>query len=158
VVNHKGGKVIKIALICSHGGHLTEMLELLEAFGRCELFFVTYASKRADELKRQHRVYTIDNIGASPMRLLRSLPAIWRILRRERPDVLVSTGSEIAIPFFVLATLSRTRTIFVESYCHVKTPSRTGRVVYPFSDVFLVQWYQLLEAYGPKARYEGGLL
>jgi beta-1,4-N-acetylglucosaminyltransferase len=150
--------VIKIALICSHGGHLTEMLELLEAFGGCELFFVTYASKRANELDRQYRVYAIDNIGASPMRLLRSLPATWRILRRERPDVLVSTGSEIAIPFFALAKLLRMRTVFVESCCHVKTPSRTGKVVYPFSDVFLVQWSELLEAYGPKARYEGGLL
>lgn len=150
--------MIKIALICSHGGHLTEMLELLEAFRGCELFFVTYASKRADELERQHRVYAIDNIGASPLRLLQSLPATWRILRQERPDVLVSTGSEIAIPFFVLAKFSRTRTVFVESYCHVKTPSRTGKVVYPFSDVFLVQWSQLLEAYGTKARCEGGLL
>jgi beta-1,4-N-acetylglucosaminyltransferase len=150
--------VIRIALVCSHGGHLTEMLELMAAFEGCELFFVTYASQRVEELERRYRVYAVDNIGASPVRLLRSLPAAWHILRCERPDVLVSTGSEIAIPFFALAKLARIRTVFVESYCHVRTPSGTGKVVYPFSDVFLVQWPQLLEAYGPKARYEGGLL
>lgn len=149
---------MKVGLVCSHGGHLTETLQLLEAFEGQDLFFVTYHSRRVEELEQHYRVYALSNIGTSPLRMLRSLPAVWRILRRERPDVLVSTGAEIAIPFFLLAQVMRIRTVFVESWCRVHSPSGTGKVLYPLADVFLVQWPQLLAAYGARARYEGGLL
>lgn len=149
---------MKIGLVCSHGGHLTEMLELVGAFEGHDLFFVTYRSGRVKELEQHYRVYALDNIGASPLRMLGSLPVTWRVLRRERPGVLVSTGSEIAIPFFILAKVLNIRTVFVESCCRVHNPSGTGKVLYPLADVFLVQWPQLLAAYGSKARYEGGLL
>ena len=148
----------KIGLVCSHGGHMTEMLELIGSFEGHALFFVTYRSPRVGELAERYRLYTMTNIGASPIRLLASLPKAWHVLRSERPDALVSTGSEIAIPFFVLARAFRIRTVFVESCCRIHSPSGTGRAVYPLADVFLVQWPGLLTRYGPKARYEGGLL
>ena len=148
----------KIGLVCSHGGHLTEMLELIESFEGHDLFFATYRSTRASELAARCRLYAMANIGANPVRLLGSLLKAWRVLRIERPDALVSTGSEIAIPFFVLAKALGIRTVFVESCCRVHSPSRTGRTVYRLADVFLVQWPQLLPRFGKKARYEGGLL
>ena len=129
--------MIKVALVCSHGGHLTEMLELMAAFEDQEIVFVTYFSRRVAELEQLYHVYALPNIGASLCRLLCSLPCAWRILRRERPDVLVSTGSEIAIPFFLCAKALRIRTVFVESLCRVRTCSKTGRVLYPLADVFL---------------------
>jgi hypothetical protein len=52
----------------------------------------------------------------------------------------------------------RIRTVFVESLCRVRTCSKTGKALYPLADAFFVQWPQLQEAYGPKARYEGGML
>ena len=149
---------MNIGLVCSHGGHLTEMLQLLEAFEGHDLFFVTYHSRQVEELEQYYRAYALRDIGTSPLRMVYSLPLGWRILRCERPDALVSTGSEIAIPFFILAQVLRIRTVFVESCCRVHSPSGTGKVLYPLADVFLVQWPQLLAVYGAKARYEGGLL
>jgi UDP-N-acetylglucosamine:LPS N-acetylglucosamine transferase len=149
---------MKIGLVCSHGGHLTEMLELVEAFEGHDLFFVTYCSGRVKGLEQCYRVYALGNIGANPFRMLGSLPMTWHVLQHERPSVLVSTGSEIAIPFFVVAKTLGIRTVFIESCCRVTSPSGTGKLLYPLADVFLVQWPQLLTAYGPKARYEGGLL
>lgn len=149
---------MKVALVCSHGGHLTEMQGLLPAFADHEIFFVTYESARLADLRARHRAYALRNIGTSPWRLLLSLPVAWRILRTERPQTIVSTGSEIAIPFFLLAKVLRIRTVFVESVCRVQTASQTGRVVYPLSDAFFVQWPDLLSKYGKRARYEGGLL
>jgi UDP-N-acetylglucosamine:LPS N-acetylglucosamine transferase len=137
---------------------MTEMLALIESFEGHDLFFVTYQSPRASELAAHYRLYTMDNIGTNPIRLLWSLPTVWQVLRNERPDALVSTGSEIAIPFFVLARIQGIRTVFVESCCRIHSPSRTGKAVYPLADVFLVQWPQLLPRYGRKARYQGGLL
>jgi beta-1,4-N-acetylglucosaminyltransferase len=149
---------MKIGLICSHGGHLTEMLELIEAFAGHEIFWVTYFSARADTLAERTPVYQIENIGASPWRLLKTLWPAYRILRREKPAILVSTGSEIALPFFYLGWLWGIKTIFVESVCRISSPSQTGKLVYPIVSQFYVQWPGLAQVYGSKARYAGGLL
>lgn len=134
------------------------MLELREAFAGHTLFYVTYLSERARVLAESERVYQIPNIGVNPMRLLQAAWLGWGILRRERPEVLVSTGSEIALPFFYLAWLWHIPTIFIESVCRLTSSSQTGRWVYPVSKVFLVQWESLAPVYGSKARYAGGLL
>lgn len=146
---------MKICLVCSHGGHLTEILETMQAFEGHETFFVTYDCARTRQLEKK---YLLANIGTNPFKMAIAFPRIWRILRTERPDVIVSTGAEIAIPSFYLAKLLGIRTIFVETWNRVHRPTGTGRIVYWVADVFLVQWEELLASYGPKARYEGGIL
>lgn len=155
---HAGERRLKVGLVCSHGGHLAEMMELIEAFSGFELFFVTYRGARAQELAQSYHIYTLSNIGYYPHRLLMALPLAWRILRIEHPDALVSTGSEIAIPFFAAAKALGVHTIFVESWCRVNSRSGTGRVLYPLVDEFFVQWPQMVAVYGPRAHYAGGLL
>ena len=149
---------MKIGLVCSAGGHLTQMQLLLDAFTGHEVFFVTYEGSRIACLRRLATTYTLRNFGSSPLRLLSALPAVIRILLRERPQLIVSTGSEIALPFFFLAKLVGIRTVYIESFSRVEAPSKTGKLLYPIADVFLVQWPALLSCYGPKARYEGGIL
>jgi hypothetical protein len=151
-----GKRSLKIALVCSHGGHLTEMEMLAPAFEGHRCFLVTYRSVRTQGLPGT--CYLLHNIGSSPWRLLCAFAHAVRILWRERPDVIVSTGSEIAIPFLWLGRLVGMRTAYVETWCRMTGPSRTGKLVYPASDLFLVQWPALLEHYGPRARYEGGLM
>lgn len=146
---------MKICLICSHGGHLTEMFHLMEAFEEHEVFFITYDSVRTRQLESK---YLLKNIGKNPWRMLVAAFATFRVLRKERPKLIVSTGSEIAIPAFYLAKFLRIKTIFIESWTRVVQPTGTGRIVYPVSDVFLVQWEGLLSRYGKKARYEGAIL
>jgi UDP-N-acetylglucosamine:LPS N-acetylglucosamine transferase len=85
---------------------------------------------------------------------------VWaaRILLRERPDVLISLGAEIAIPFFYLAKLFNIKTLFIESWCRISTLSKTGKLLYPIADEFWVQWPQLLSVAGPKAHYKGAVV
>jgi UDP-N-acetylglucosamine:LPS N-acetylglucosamine transferase len=149
---------MRIGLICSHGGHLTEMFELVDAFHGEDVFFVTYDSSRVDEVRRRFPTYTLGNFGTSPIKAALSLPTVWHILRQTRPDVLVSTGAEIALPFFLVAKILRIKTVFVETTCRVRSASKTGRLLYPLADIFFVQWPEMLSLYGPRARYEGGLL
>ena len=114
-----------------------EMLQLIEAFARHDIVWATYRSARTEEFAKTSRTYLLKNIGKSPIRLLLSLPLVFSVLLREKPRLIVSTGSEIAIPFFYLAKLLRIRTVFIESVCRVRTPSATGKVVYPVADLFL---------------------
>lgn len=146
---------MKICLVCSHGGHLTEVLHLKEAFEGHETFFITYDSARTRELERK---YLLRNIGTNPLLMACALFSIFGILRKEKPRLIISTGAEIAIPTFYLAKLFRIKTIFIETWTRVAEASGTGRIVYPVSDVFLVQWERLLAKYGKKAKYEGAVV
>jgi beta-1,4-N-acetylglucosaminyltransferase len=149
---------IKIALVCSHGGHLTEMNMLLAAFEGYERLFVTYRCARTEALADRERVHLLPNIGTNPLRMALAFLQALRILLAERPHVIVSTGAEIAIPFCWIGRLLGARVVYIESWCRIHTRSGTGPLVYPVADLFLVQWPDLLQLYGPKARYEGGLI
>jgi len=146
---------MKIALVCSHGGHLTEMLYLMEAFEGHDVFFITYDSSRTRALR--YRKYLFPNFGERPLELLKNLPRIISIVLKEKPHVIVSNGAEIAIPFFYLGKIFRIKTIFIECYTRVYEPTITGKIVYPISDLFLVLWPEMLAKYGGKAKYWGGL-
>jgi len=127
----------------------------MEAFEGHKVFFITYDSARTRGLERR---YLLRNIGTNPLLMARALLSTFMILLREKPKLIVSTGSEIAIPAFYLARILRIKTIFIESWTRVDRPTGTGKIVYPVSDVFLVQWERLLSKYGNKARYEGAIL
>ncbi|AKB29147.1 capsular polysaccharide biosynthesis protein [Methanosarcina siciliae C2J] len=146
---------MKICLTCSHGGHLTEILQLMDAFEGNDIFFITYEGARSSELTKK---YTMKNLGKKPLRFLLSVPKVFGILLCEKPDIIISTGSEIAIPVFYAAKVLRIKTMFIESLCRVEEPSITGKIVYPISDVFLVQWKELLSKFGKKAQYWGNVL
>ena len=149
---------MKILLVCSHGGHLTETLALLPAFAGHELVFATYHSARAAEVRALAPAYFTNNIGTSAWRMALACPWAWNILRRERPDAVVSLGAEIALPFLYAGRLLGIRTLFIESWCRIEGLSLTGRLVYPVVDAFYVQWPQLLRACGPKAQFFGAVV
>jgi UDP-N-acetylglucosamine:LPS N-acetylglucosamine transferase len=149
---------VKIALVCTQGGHLTETLQVLDAFEGHEIFFVTHYSTRDDEVRAIAPAYFCANIGERPLVFLRTILWALRLLLRERPQVIFSTGSEIALPFFFWGRLLGIKTIFLESWCRVEGLSRTGKLAYPLVDEFWVQWPQLLQVCGSKARYFGGVI
>jgi beta-1,4-N-acetylglucosaminyltransferase len=149
---------MKICIACSHGGHLTETLQILDAFAGHDIFFATYHSAREAEVRAIAPAYFTDNIGLNVWRMLRAFGWAWSILRRERPDVIVSLGAEIALPFFYLGKLLGSKTLFIESWCRVHNLSLTGKLVYPVVDVFWVQWPQLLKVCGPRAQYKGAVI
>jgi beta-1,4-N-acetylglucosaminyltransferase len=153
----RGVVAMKICLVCSHGGHFTETLQILEAFAGHEIFLITYHSPREAQVVAIARAYFTDNIGTSVWRMLGATFWATQILQRERPHVIVSLGAEIAVPFLYVGKLLRIKTLFIESWCRVENLSLTGRLVYPIVDAFWVQWPQLLQVCGPKAQFFGAV-
>ncbi len=151
-----GKKSKKIGLVCSHGGHFTELLQVREAFEGYPTFLLTY---KEESTSNQEKTYYILNIGRSPIGFFFGIIKIFFILLKESPSILFSTGSEIAIPcFYIGKFLFRTKLVYLECSAQVYQPSMTGRWLYPITDLFLVQWEPLLKRYGPKAKYVGGLI
>ena len=60
--------------------------------------------------------------------LVRNTWLAWRVLRRERPAVVVSSGAAVAVPFFVLARLLRVPTVYVEVFDRIDSRTLTGRL------------------------------
>ncbi len=89
--------------------------------------------------------------------LLRNTALAWRVLRRRRPDVILSTGAGIAVPFFLIGKLLRIRLIYVESVTRTEAISLSGRLIYPLASRFFVQWPAVAERFA-RAEYEGGIL
>jgi UDP-N-acetylglucosamine:LPS N-acetylglucosamine transferase len=145
----------KVALVCSHGGHLTELVALNSAWDGLPQFWVTYDSARTRKLEHAYRMR---NIGFNPILLAIAFARIAWIFARERPNVVITDGAEIAIPAVLVGRLVHCRVIFVEVWTRVRMPTMTGRILYPLCDAFFVMWPDLLDAYGSKARYEGGLM
>ena len=145
----------KVALVCSHGGHLTELMALSTAWDDMDHFWVTYDAPRTRALDR---AYLLRNIGFNPFLMAKALLSIVRIFAIERPAVLITDGAEIAIPAVLVGRLLGCRIIFVEVWTRVSMPTMSGRIVYPFCHGFFVMWPEMLESYAPKAGYVGGLL
>jgi UDP-N-acetylglucosamine:LPS N-acetylglucosamine transferase len=146
----------KVGLICSPGGHLVEILQLLEAFEGYPFFFLTYREKVTSN---QKDTYYMDNFARNPFSLIVGILKILLIFLKEKPKILFSTGAEIAIPsFYIGKFLFRMKLIYLECSAQVYQPSLTGRCVYPITDLFIVQWEPLLRQYGSRAKYVGGLI
>jgi len=147
---------MKIALVCNLGGHLTQMFFLLEAFENHEIFFVTNNDPRIKQIK--YKKFIVEHINLSLLKMIKAFIKTFKILLNEKPDYIISTGAEIAIPFCILGKIIGIKTIYIESWSRVKNPSKTGKILYYIADIFLVQWPDLLKEYGKKARYEGGVV
>ena len=145
----------KVGLISSHGGHLTELLELRPAFESYDTFYFCYD---AETTRRLPNAYIVANRPYSPFHVVRNFVRLWVIFNVERPDFIVSTGAEIAIPAFFAAKLRRIPTLYIECGAQVTTPSLTGRLLVHIAQTFLVQWPELKERYGRRAAYRGSLV
>jgi beta-1,4-N-acetylglucosaminyltransferase len=151
-------KPTRILLVCSPGGHLLEMLTLEQAwregFART---WVTLPGPDVDHLLAGEEVVLAHGpTNRSLKNFVRNVPLAWRTIRRHDPEVILSTGAALAVPFFLLGKLLRRRLIYVESLTRIEGLSVTGRLVYPLADALFVQWPEA--ARRARLRYAGSVI
>lgn len=78
------------------------------------------------------------------------------IFLKEKPDVVISTGALSTVPMCLLAKFFRKKVIFIESFSKINSPTITGKLMYRYADLFLVQWEEMKKFY-PNATYGGGI-
>lgn len=149
---------IKIAIVGSSGGHLTHMMLLKPFWEKHNRFFVTFNKEDANSQLKGEKVYhcyypTNRNIK----NLIKNTFLAWKILRKEKPDLIISSGAAVAIPFFFLGKLFfRKKCVYVEVFDRIDKGTIAGKVCYHFSDCFFVQWKEQLKVY-KKAKYIGSI-
>jgi len=147
---------MKIALVASAGGHLTELLQLEELWKQEEHFFVSDYRINAIDLSKKEKVYFVLVPRRNIIRFLINFFESLKIFLKEKPDIVLSTGADVAFAFCLIAKIFGKKVIFIESFAQIFKPSLSGTLIYKFADLFFVQWPELLEFY-PKAIYAGSV-
>src|SRR6266853_1162966 len=102
---------VKVCIVSSCGGHLAEVRALSPAFEQMDHFFVLndHAILPPEIARRTQYIRHSERDWVTLINLFEA----WRILRRERPDVILSTGAGPAVPFALVGKLLRIPSVFV---------------------------------------------
>lgn len=161
VVGRRGlnrkARELKICIACSPGGHMIQAKALASVYEKYNHFFFTFSCPFTEKLSKTSRIHTISNIyRTNPISWITGAVASLHVAILERPDVVISTGASVVLFFCIFAKLLGAKLIFVESMAKVERPTLTARLLYPFTDLFIVQWPGLLKDF-PRAKYLGRL-
>lgn len=138
---------------------MVQMMRMGDAFKGHDDFLVTYDSEATKNIENAYLIKFEGWDLKGKILLVKYIIKAFRILIKEKPDVIISTGGgEIAVPFCYVGKVLGAKVIFIETLSRITTPSRGGQLVYPIADLFLVQWESLLKKYGAKAKYWGKVI
>lgn len=146
----------KICIPTSSGGHLSHMILLKKFWETHDRFWVTFNKTDAQSLlKNEKKYWCYFPTNGNYFNLIRNFFLAFKILKKEKPDIIISSGAAIAIPFFWLGKkIFKCKCIYVEVYDRVNTDTKSGRFCYKYADEFFVQWEEMLKVY-PKAKCLG---
>lgn len=135
-------------LVCSAGGHFRAIQELRPFWSSHERVWVTFQTASSEATLTSETAYWAwSPTNRHLPNLIRNYSLAWNLLLKEQPDLVISTGAGIAVPFLVLAKLLGKQTIFIESITRVEQLSLSARLALPFLDEIYVHWPQLQARY-----------
>jgi hypothetical protein len=147
-----------LLLVCSAGGHLLQLWLLEEVWRSRRRVWVTHERDDAlSLLDGEDVLFAYGPTTRSISNLLRNLILAWRVVRRLRPRVLLTTGAGVAVPFAWIARLHRANVVYVESLTRIEQPSLSCRMIAPIASRIYVQWPELTRSLN-RARYVGSVL
>jgi UDP-N-acetylglucosamine:LPS N-acetylglucosamine transferase len=147
-----------VLLVASTGGHLAQLMELRPWWTELKRTWVTFdkadarSSLRGEDVVHAHHPTTRNLRNA-----LRNLVLAERVVAETSPELVVSTGAGVAVPFFVAARRRRIPTLYLEVYDRIDSPTLTGRLCRPMASEFCVQWDEQRALY-PGAELLGTIL
>lgn len=142
---------MKICFACSSGGHLAQLYMLKPFWQDKDRVWVTFDKEDARSLlEGETLIPCYYPTNRSLKALIRNTRLAWKVLRKEKPDLIISSGAAVAVPFFYLAKLRKIKTVYIEIIDRIDKPTLTGRLVYPVTDRMIVQWEEMKKVY-PKA-------
>ena len=151
----------KVLFISSTGGHLNELLQLAPLFEKYDYHIITEKDKANESLKDKYG----DKLDFLPYGTRAKLFSyIFKYLYlciktiyfyfKLRPKAIVTTGTHTAGPMCLICHIFGSKIIYIETFANSKSKSKSGKIVYKFADLFIVQWESMLELY-PNAVYGG---
>lgn len=145
---------MKVCLVASSGGHLKELDFVKKIDMDFQYFIITEKVENKSVL--QENIYYVQQINRQDKRVWYKILKIFfignRILKKENPDCLISTGALMSVPILLAGKFRKKKIVFIESFARVESASLSGKIVYRFADLFIVYWKNMLKHY-PRAIY-----
>ena len=148
MVTPNNSKNLKVCMVGSSGGHLAHLYMLKPFWKDLDRFWVTFDKEDAKSILKNERFYPCYYpTNRSLKALIINIIIAWKVLRKEKPDLIISSGAAVAVPFFYLGKLFGSKLIYIEVFDRINKPTMTGKLVYPITDKFIVQWEELKDVY-----------
>ena len=148
-------RVKKICLISSSGGHFEQLKMLAPLNEKHKIYWITEKTKYKSKAD-----YFLLQTGSKdilfPLKMLLNSVKSLFIFIKIRPNYIITTGTMIVIPLAFIAKIFRKKLIYIETFARIHDGTKTGKLMYKYSDLFIVQWKELLEIY-PDAIYGGSI-
>ncbi|MGX7151513.1 PssD/Cps14F family polysaccharide biosynthesis glycosyltransferase [Enterococcus sulfureus] len=139
---------MKICLVGSSGGHLTHLYLLKDFWEEYDRFWVTFDKDDANSvLEYEKKYYCYFPTNRNIKNLFKNTMLAIKVLKKEKPDLIISSGAAVAVPFFYIGKLFGAKTVYLEVFDRIDSPTLTGKLVKPVTDKFLVQWEELEKIY-----------
>jgi len=133
---------LKVCVVASCGGHLTQARALAPAYAQYRHFFIV-TPEIALPPDMAGKTYFVSH-AERDWKILLNFYEAFQILRRERPHVILSTGAGLAVPIALVGrVLWGCEIVYVESLSRIVSPSVTARIMYRVADDFFFQWRPL---------------
>ncbi|SHK16894.1 Oligosaccharide biosynthesis protein Alg14 like [Clostridium cavendishii DSM 21758] len=150
---------MKICFAASSGGHFEQLMKLKPLMGKYDSFVLTEKTN-IDYNMDGIPTYYVEQINRKEkghiFKFIKIFISSAKIFFKEKPDAIVTTGVLATIPMAIMCKIFRRKVIYIESFAKINSPTLTGKLMYKFADLFLVQWESMKKFY-PKAIYGGGI-
>ena len=127
---------------------MTHLYMLKPFWENKDRFWATFDKEDARSLLKGEKLYPVyypSNRSIKAL-IINTYRAI-KILRKECPDLIISSGAAPAIPFFGIGKLMGAKTIYIEVFDRIDKPTISGIICYPVTDKFIVEWEEMKQVY-----------
>ncbi|HEY4285104.1 MAG TPA: glycosyltransferase [Chthoniobacterales bacterium] len=155
---------LRVCLAASGGGHVRQLLDLEAAWSLHDYFFITEDTALSRSLVHKHPVHFLCHFALGQIRrdgmvralwaCLRNLGGATRVMLRNRPDIIISTGAGTVFFSILWAKLLGAKFILIESFARFDRPSVFARMAAPFADYIVVQSATLKKAFPNAAVFD----
>lgn len=139
---------MKVCLVGSSGGHLTHLYMLKPFWQDKDRFWVTFDKEDARSLLEGEKMYPCYYpTNRSLKALIKNTKIAWKVLRKERPDLIISSGAAVSVPFFYLGKLmgAKKEYIYIIAIILMSLMGITENVLRSFALNFTVAfWCELM--------------
>lgn len=151
---------MKVCLGASSGGHMTELLALInntEGWPYQPSLFVTTRELWAKKLREKGRTYIVGECDRhKPVKMMMTLIRAFFFVLKERPDIIITTGSLPIAIVCLVSKLFKTKILWIDSVAQIEELSMSGKLMLKYADVILTQWPEVATKY-ERVEYVGEL-
>lgn len=130
----------RLLALASGGGHWIQLMRLRPAFDAFETSYVSMFDSYAETLDGA-RFHTVPDASRFDLKSFGPVFArAVRIIAKERPRAIVTTGSAPMLAFILLGRMTGRRTLWIDSIANSERMSSSGRLAKKLAHKVVSQW------------------